>query len=213
MIVSMAAAAVGSDIGNVLHWYTFLTAPVGAVVVIIGLIIAIVGASKSAPSDFVKAPASGDSTATEPDTAVSLPPLSRGLARSVKTAYAIGFGIVLVSCVLRVTLFQPDSGFLTLFDMIPAFFAGWFVLLARKSDDGLQFLRLVRSQTIVSIAGCVAGIWPLITLESDLSLLGYEEVASFELVGTIITGLIPALASLASLIFAGVARARYRRSV
>jgi hypothetical protein len=198
LVISLAAAAVGSDIGNVLHWYTFFTAPLGAVVVIVGLIIAIVGASKSTPADFAKS--------------VALPPLPAPLARSVKRAYAIGFGVVLVSCVMRVTLFQPDSGILTIFDMVPAFFAGWLVYLARKSDDGLQFLRLVQSQMIVSIAGCVAGLWPIITMDSSLSLLQYEDIDSFGVVGTLITGLIPALASLASLIFAGVARARYRRS-
>jgi hypothetical protein len=213
LAISFAAEAFGSDIGNVLSWYTFFTAPVGAVVVIVGLIIAIVGANTSASSDFVKASASGASAATQPDTAGSLPPLSPGLARSVKLAYAVGFGVVLVSCVMRVTLFQPDSGILTFFDLIPAFFAGWFVLLARKSDDGLRFLRLVRSQMIVSIAGCVAGIYPLIYLADDISFLGNAEGDDFQLGGTIITGLIPLAASIGSLVFAGVARARYRASM
>ena len=221
MIISVAAAAVGSDIGNVLHWYTFMTAPVGAVVVIVGLIIAIVGASKSTPTDFADSVSrsedkSGTKTAAvlgTPSAPVALPPLSVALSRSVKLAYAIGFGIVLVSCVMRVTLFQPMSGILTFFDLVPVFFAGWFVFLARNAHEGLGFLRLYQSQFVVSIAGCVAGLWPLITMDTSLSLLEYEDVPSFEMVGTLITGFIPALASLVSLIFAGVARARYRRSI
>jgi hypothetical protein len=36
---------------------------------------------------------------------------------------------------------------------------------------------------------------------------------AFALIGTIITGFIPAVASLASLVFAGVVRARYRRGL
>ena len=221
LIISFIALAFGSDIGNVLHWYTFFTAPLGAVVVIVGLIIAIVGASKSTPEDLAKsvsisADNSGSKTVAAPGTSsaiATLPPLPAALARSVKLAYAIGFGIVLVSCVMRVTLFQPMSGILTFFDLVPVFFAGWFVFLARNAQEGLQFLRLYQSQLIVSIAGCIAGLWPLITMDTDLSLLDYEDIPSFEVAGTLITGFIPALASLASLIFAGVARARYRRSI
>jgi hypothetical protein len=202
LAISLAAAAVGSDIGNTLHWYTFFTAPIGAVVVIVGLIIAIIGANKSTASDFA-----------ESTTSVELPPLPPGLARLVKLAYAVGFGIVLVSCVMRVTMFQPFSEFLTLFDLIPVFFAGWFVFLARNAHDGLKFLRLYQSQLVVSIAGCVAGLWPFIQLDTSLSLLEYDDSGAFELIGTIITGFIPAVASLASLIFAGVVRARYRRGL
>lgn len=221
LALALAAAAIGSDAANVLPWATYLTAPVGAVVVIVGLIIAIVGATKSTPEDLAKSVSpSADKSVTKtaamagtPSAPVTLPPLSDSLARSVKIAYAIGFGIVLVSCVMRVTLFQPMSGILTFFDLVPVFFAGWFVFLARNAHNGLQFLRLVQSQMIVSIAGCVAGLWPIITMDSSLSLLQYEDIDSFGVVGTLITGLIPALASLASLIFAGVARARYRRSI
>lgn len=221
LIISFIALAFGSDIGNVLHWYTFMTAPVGAVVVIVGLIIAIVGASKSTPEDFADsvsntADKSGPKTAAtqgSPSAPVTLPPLPTSLARTVKLAYAVGFGIVLVSCVMRVTLFQPMSGILTFFDLVPVFFAGWFVFLARNAQDGLKFLRLYQSQLVVSIAGCVAGLWPLITMDTDLSLLDYEDVPSFEVAGTLITGFIPAVASLASLIFASVARASYRRSI
>jgi hypothetical protein len=219
LAISLAAAGLGSDIGNTLHWYTFMTAPIGAVVVIVGLIIAIVGATKSTPEDLAKsvsisADNSGSKTAAAPGTSsapVALPPLPTSLARSVKLAYAIGFGVVLVGCVMRVTIFQPFSGILTLFDLIPVFFAGWLVFLARNAQDGLEFLRLYQSQLIVSIAGCVAGLWPFINLDSSLSLLEYDDSGAFGLVGTIITGFIPAVASVASLIFAGVVRALYRR--
>jgi hypothetical protein len=200
--ISFAAAAVGSDIGNTLHWYTFFTAPAGAVVVIVGLVIAIVGANKSTASDFA-----------ESTKLAELAPLPSVLARSVKLAYAVGFGIVLVSCVMRVTMFQPFSGILTLFDLVPVFFAGWFVFLARNAHEGLGFLRLYQSQLIVSIAGCVAGLWAFVQLDTSLSLLEYDDSGAFELIGTIITGFIPAVASLASLIFAGVVRAKYRRGL
>ena len=202
LAISFAAAAVGSDIGNTLHWYTFFTAPIGAVVVIVGLIIAIIGANKSTASDFA-----------ESTTSAELPPLPSGLARLVKLAYAVGFGIVLVSCVMRVTMFQPFSGFLTLFDLVPLFFAGWFVFLARNAHDGLGFLRLYQSQLVVSIAGCVVGIWPLVTLDTSLQLLEFGDVDVFQLVGSSITGFIPAVASLSSLVFAGVVRAMYRRGL
>jgi hypothetical protein len=220
LAISFAAAGLGSDIGNVLHWYTFYTAPIGAVVVIVGLIIAIVGANKSTASDFAesatstkgqaKTGATGEPSGAKP---VELPPLSSGLARTVKIAYAFGFVVVLVSCGMRVTIFQPFSGILTLFDLIPVFFAAWFVLLARKAREGLGFLRLYQSQLVVSIAGCVVGLWPLFTLDTSLSLLEYDDSAAFELVGTVITGFIPAVASLASLVFAGVVRAIYRRGL
>jgi hypothetical protein len=202
LIISFAAAAVGSDIGNTLHWYTFFTAPAGAIAVIAGLVVAIIGASKSTASDFA-----------ESTTSVELPPLPSGLARLVKLAYAVGFGIVLVSCVMRVTIFQPFSGILTLFDLVPLFFAGWFVFLARNAHEGLGFLRLYQSQLVVSIAGCVVGIWPLVTLDTSLQLLEFGDVDVFQLVGSSITSLIPAVASIASLVFAGVIRAMYRRGL
>lgn len=220
LAISFAAAAVGSDIGNVLHWYTFFTAPVGAVVVIVGLIIAIVGASKSTPADFAESISStpgqektvGTGTLSDAKP-VDLPPLPSGLARMVKIAYAFGFVVVLVSSVMRVTIFQPFSGILTLFDLVPVFFAGWFVFLARNAHEGLGFLRLYQSQFVVSIAGCVVGLWPLITVDTSLGLLEYGDVDVFQLVGSTITSLIPAVASLASLIFGGVVRAMYRRGL
>lgn len=226
MIVSFAALAVGSNIGNTLHWYTFFTAPVGAIVVIVGLVIALVGASKSSPEDLGRsvlpvveksdtANSNSESVADlgAPSAPVALPPLPASLARIVKLAYAVGFGVVLVSCVLRVTLFQPGGGILTLFDLVPALFAGWFVVLARKSHEGLGFLRLVKSQMIVSIAGCVAGLYPLIYLESYISDLSDPDVDQFQWGGTIITGLIPLIASIASLVFAGIVRVLYRKSI
>jgi hypothetical protein len=215
IVVALVAVPFNSDIGNTLPWLTFLTAPAGAIAVIVGIIMAIVGSSKSKPEDLVKGAASGavPTPSATPATAVSLPPLSRGLARSVKLAYAFGFGVVLVSCVMRVTLFQPGFSILTIFDMVPAFFAGWLVWLARKSSEGLHFLRLAQSQMIVSIAGCVVGLWPLIFLEEHIALLDSDGIDRFQWAGTIITGLIPFAASIASLIFAGIARAIYRRSI
>ncbi|MFZ4505542.1 MAG: hypothetical protein ACOYNK_04230 [Microbacteriaceae bacterium] len=220
LIISFIALAFGSDIGGTLHWATFMTAPIGAVVVIVGLIMAIIGANKSTAADFAESTtlSQGKASAGEPATPTGLkqrelPPLPSGLARTVKIAYASGFVVLLVSCGMRVTIFQPFSGILTLFDLTPVFFAGWFVYLARNVQDGLQFLRLYQSQLIVSIAGCVAGLWPLVTMDTSLSLLKYEDVPSFQMVGTLITGFIPAVASLASLIFAGVVRAIYRRGV
>jgi hypothetical protein len=224
LIISFAAAAVGSDIGNGLHWYTFFTAPVGAVFVIIGLIMAIVGASRKTPEEFAKTvstvsddDAARSATAKEkPVAPATLPPLPASLARWVKLAYAIGFGVVLVSCVMRVTLFQPLSGIMTFFDMVPVVFAAWFVFLARNAQDGLQFLRLHQSQMIVSIAGCVVGLYPLVYLSDDISMLiepNVDGLDKFQWGGTVITGLIPPLASIASLIFAGIVRARYRASI
>lgn len=215
IVVALVVVPFSSDIGNTLPWLTFLTAPAGAIAVIVGIVMAIVGSSKSKPEDLVKGTASGavPTPSATPATAVSLPPLSRGLARSVKLAYAIGFGVVLVSCVMRVTLFQPGFSILTLFDMVPAFFAGWLVWLARKSSEGLHFLRLAQSQMFVSIAGCLAGLWPLLLLEENIEMLNAEEIDQFQWAGTIITGLIPFAASIASLIFAGIARVIYRRSI
>lgn len=134
LAISFAAAGLGSDIGNTLHWYTFFTAPAGAVVVIVGLVMAIIGASKSTASDFdesvTSTPGQGKAVGTgTPSDAkpVELPPLPSGLARIVKIAYAFGFVVLLVSCVMRVIVFQPFSGILTLFDLVPVFFAGWLV--------------------------------------------------------------------------------------
>lgn len=198
LAISLAAAAVGSDIGNTLHWYTFFTAPIGAVVVIVGLIIAIIGANKSTASDFAGSTKS-----------VELPPLPSGLARLVKIAYAVGFGIVLVSCVMRVV--PMFWGLLTLLELIPVFFAGWIVFLARNAHDGLGFLRLYQTQLLVSIAGCVTVLWPFGNTLSGLAYDGSISSASFELI--LITGQIPQIMSIASLVFAGIVRARYRRGL
>jgi hypothetical protein len=221
LIVSALAAAVGSNIGNTLHWYTLFTAPFGAIIVLVGLIGAIVGTTKSTPEDFVESISPTSETSKEDTvpagstevTPVVLPPLPIMLARSVKLAYAIGFGVLLVSCGMRVTLFQPMSGILTVFDLVPVFFAGWFVYLARNANDGLAFLHLHRSQNIVSIAGCVTGLYPLAYLSDNLSMLSDSDIDQFQWGGTIITGLIPMIASIASLVFANIARAKYRASI
>lgn len=219
------ASVLGMDLNalnglSVLGWFTFFTAPLGAVVVIVGLVIAIVGATKSTSSDFaesamstqgqVKSGGTGTPSDAKP---VELPPLPSGLARTVKIAYAFGFVVVLVGCVMRVTVFQPFSGIMVFFDFVPAIFAGWFVFLARNAHEGLGFLRLYQSQLFVSIAGCVVALWPLVTLDTSLSLLEYDDSSAFQLVGTIITDFIPAVASLASLVFAGVVRTMYRRGL
>jgi hypothetical protein len=189
----------------------------------VGLVIAIVGASRSTASDFSESAAVSNESAevSEADESgvaaeikpVGLPPLPSGLARTVKIVYAFGFVVVLVGCAMRVTIFQPYSGIMILFEFVPVIFAGWFVFLARNAHEGLGFLRLYQSQLVVSIAGCVVGLWPLITLDTSLSLLAYDDSAAFELVGTVITDFIPTVASLASLIFAGVVRAMYRRGL
>jgi|GEM_PF-5432411 len=224
LAISFAAAAVGSDIGIALHWYTLVTAPVGAVIVIIGLVGALVGAARSTPEDLARSvlPVAEKSAAEiansesvahaeTPLAPVALPGLPTVLSRMIKLAYAVGFGVVLVSCVMRVTLFQPMSGILTFFDLVPVFFAGWLVYFARKSSDGLGFLRLFQAQMIVSISGCVVGLYPLFYLSSSIELLGDPGSDNFLNGGTLITGLIPLAASVASLIFAGVVRALYRR--
>jgi hypothetical protein len=221
LLISLAAAAVGSDIGNTLHWYTLFTAPIGAIVVIVGLIRAIVASTKSQPEDFASAlpksrPSSAlddGSTSRTESTVGAMPPLPVALARLVKVVYAVGFGILLVSCVLRVAVFQSFAGILTLFDLMPVFFSGWFVVLARKAEDGLNFLRLHQAQRLVSIAGCVVGLYPLLMLESNISMLSDSGIDRFQWGGTIITGLIPFAASVVSLVFAEIARARYRRSI
>ncbi len=221
LLISLAAAGVGSDIGNTLHWFTLFTAPIGAIVVIIGLIRAIVASTKSQPEDFAGAlpksrpstvSVSGSGSAPE-STPSALPPLPVALARIVKLVYAIGFVILLVSCVMRVSVFQSFAGILTLFDLMPVFFSGWFVLLARKADDGLHFLRLHRAQRLVSIAGCVVGLYPLLMLESNISMLSDSGIDRFQWGGTIITGLIPFAASVVSLVFAEIARDRYRAAI
>jgi hypothetical protein len=66
---------------------------------------------------------------------------------------------------------------------------------------------------VVSIAGCVVGLYPLVYLTDNISMLGDEGGDDFQWGGTIITGLIPLLASIASLVFAGIARSRYRASI
>lgn len=221
LIVSLLAAAVGSNIGNTLHWYTFFTAPMGAIVVVVGLVMAIVATTKTQPEEFAatimpgakKQSAGGTESAGATSTPIELPPVPKGVARAVKIAYAVGFGVLLVSCILRVTLFQPMGGVLTVFDLLPAAFAGWFVLLARKAHIGLQFLRLHRSQMIVSIAGCFVGLYPLLFLEENISMLSDSGIDRFQWAGTIITGLIPMAASVASLVFAEVARSQYRSSI
>jgi hypothetical protein len=180
------------------------------VVVIVGLVIAIVGATKSTSSDFaesamstqgqVKSGGTGTPSDAKP---VELPPLPTGLARTVKIVYAFGFVVVLVGCVMRTTIFPPVSEITSPFDAVPVIFAGWFVFLARNAHEGLGFLRLYRSQLVVSIAGCVAGGFLLVTTGGDV----------FQIVGTEIIGLIPLGASVASIVFAGVARWQYRKSI
>jgi hypothetical protein len=190
------------------------------VVVIVGLIMAIIGANKSTAADFAESAtlsqgkvSAGEPVAPTDSKQRELPPLPSGLARTVKIAYAFGFVVLLVSCGMRVTIFQPGFSILTIFDLVPAFFAGWLVWLARGSSEGLHFLRLVQSQLIVSIAGCVVGLWPLINLRANIEMLDFDGIDRFQWAGTIITDLIPFAASVSSLVFASIARSRYRESI
>ena len=81
LIISLTALAFGSEMGTIFHLYTIITAPIGAVVVVVGLVMAIVGALKrkkpervllSTLSDFVNYVKS--STAQAGDIKVHPPP-------------------------------------------------------------------------------------------------------------------------------------------
>jgi hypothetical protein len=209
--ISNVARVLGIDIGNGLQALPLVTAPVVVALVVGGFVSAIVGASKSTASDFAesamstqgqaKAGGTGSPSDAKP---VELPPLPSGLARTVKIVYAFGFVVVLVGPVMRTTIFPPVSEITSPFDAVPVIFAGWFVFLARNAHEGLGFLRLYQSQLVVSIAGCVAGVFFLfVTTGFDV----------FQIVGTEIIGLIPFGASVASIVFAGVARWQYRKSI
>lgn len=202
--ISLIAAQFGSNIGIVLHWFTLLTAPVGAIVAIVGLVIAARGSSR----ETVRL--RGALRGTSIDT---LPAPSPAITRTLRVVYLAGAALVAASALLRVTVFQPLGGILTLVDLTPVVLA---VLLAKKAlavDTTATFLQFHRTQSIIGWVGALlAGPVGLFGL-SSLEFLDEPEVVASQIIGTAITGLVPAVACVASLIVAGVLKAIYIRTV
>jgi MFS family permease len=204
LAISLLAAALGSDIGNVLHWFTLMTAPIGIIASIVGLVMA----ARSTSKEPVKL--RGKLRNQTPDL---LPAPSRGVTRTLRIVYVAGAIIVAASALLRVTIFQPNSGIVILIDMTPAFLAALLAKKALAPQSALTFLQFHKTQAIICWGGLVlSGPIGLLGASSSLAFINDEDIVVSQLIGTAITGLTPAAACLASLIFAATLKTIYLKS-
>ena len=213
LIISLLAAAMGSGIGNVLHWYTFFTAPVGLVVFIVGIVMAIVAASKRTPSELAAAASiQGETAASSAESQpVALPPVPTRIASKIRLFYLVLAIILTCSAAITLGFGLGLGGVMIPFELVPPAFAWWLWRIARNAEDGGQFLRLHNMQRIMAIAGCVTGIYPLFYAPITLELLSDADVDAALLMTQTITGLLPLAASIASLFFGQWALRNYRR--
>ena len=219
LIFSFLALALGSNAGNVIHWYTLFTAPIGGLVVVAGIVIASVQAAKNSNlSGYRKLEAKenpASSKGADPDKAVNAEisqKFSSKVIRFIRISYILGAALVVLSSFSRAFYFQ-GGGILTLFDLLPAAFAILFVVLAWRSTTSTNFMKLFVVQRVVGIAGITLSLWPLIYLTTYIDLLQDPEIESLQMLGTIITDYVPAIASIASLIFAYRIKQKFLKQV
>lgn len=203
--ISLIAAPFGSNIGSTLPWLTFLTAPLGAIAAIVGLVIAARGSSRETVN------LRGVLSDTDVNT---LPAPSPAITRTLRAAYIVGAVVITVSALLRVTVFQPLGGILTLVDLTPIILA---LILAKKTlavNAAAPFLQFHRTQAIICWVGILlAGPAGLFGVMTSLEMLGDPNVIASQMIGTAATGLVPVAASVTSLILAGTLKFIYIRTI
>jgi len=200
-------ATVGSG-AEAVGWYILFTAPAGAVVVIIGLIIAIVGASRKTPEDFAKSVVTVAEESTPPTPQI---PRYRNWninSRQVGLIFLLNIVaslIVITATIINVNVTVTAShtllplGVTVALQSIPVLLVGLLMWLAWqvKSASGtpavkVRFARLERVQRVIGIASI---LWVLPMLMFPNQFLGSETVGL-----GILAGYAPALTGIVALL-------------
>ena len=181
IIVSLIGAAFGSNIGQVLHWLTIVSFPVGLIVALIGVAALLRNSVKTEGQR-------GTNTKV-------------GVVRIV---FSICFVLILANTVFRLFFLNQGGGILYLFELMPLAFSFWLAMQAWKlaSNGGETFEQFYKAQAIVAIVVIVGGIPAIfnIALYANLMLGGTEEERMIN-GSSAITSLVPVLLNFLALLF------------
>lgn len=144
LLLSFVFALIGSGVGNVLHWYTLFTAPVGVVIVIIGIAMWVNARGKHAK-------VAGEAVGPEKEVRAESQ-LSPDLTKSIRTKYLIGAGIAAVLAILETVISFPMTGSIGIGAMALIGGSVWVAVIANKlpTTRDFQQLRLASLVTTVS---------------------------------------------------------------
>ena len=181
IIVSLVGAAFGSNIGQVLHWLTLMTFPVGLIIALIG----VVGLLRNS----VKLESQSGTNSKV------------GLVRFV---FGLLFLLIFANTVFRLFFLNQGGGILFVFELMPVAFSFWLAMQSWKlaKTKGETFDSFYKAQAIVAIVVMVGGIPAIlnIALYGDLFFGGTEEERMIN-GSSAITGLVPVLLSFLALLF------------
>jgi hypothetical protein len=215
IIISLIAAPFGSDIGMVLPWLTIATLPLGIIVSVIGVVFLLVNTSKStSPKESTGLAASPDSPAFIEGTG------QNSKVKVIRLLYTLGAALILANTLYRLFVLQTAGGILYVFEFLPVGFAIWLAIEAWKlaKNGGESFLQFNKMQRIVAVVGIVLGIPNILFAVGALSLeqnldLGMTEADYLANLQSAITGMIPFVASVLSLVFMLWAKKFYKTTL
>lgn len=139
LIVSVVALFFGSGIGNVLHWYTFITAPIGLCIVVVGIVLA-----------------SRRRSTSEPPSADAALPLDATLRDAIRLRFTVGSAIALVAAIVGFVAAGSGSGMgwgdsIGIGSLIAAGLAVWVGLSARKISSAQSLKDFRVTQLVASV--------------------------------------------------------------
>jgi hypothetical protein len=213
----LIAAPFGSDIGMVLPWLTIATLPLGVIVSVIGVVFLLVNTSKStSPKESTGLVASPDSSTVIEGTG------QNSKVKVIRLLYTLGAALILANTLYRLFVLQIGGGILYVFEFLPVGFAIWLAIEAWKlaENGGESFLQFNKMQRIVALVGIVLGIPNILflfavgapALEQNAD-LGWTEADYLANLQSAITGIVPFVASVFSLVFMLWAKRFYKTTI
>jgi hypothetical protein len=181
IIVSLIGAAFGSNIGQVLPWFTIVSFPVG-------LIIALIGVAALLRNSVKLEGKSGTNSKVV----------------VVRFVFSLWFVLILANTIFRLFFLNQGGGILYVFELMPLAFSFWLGMQSWKLSKtrGETFDQFYRAQAIVAAVVTIGGIPAILNIElyGDLAFGGTEEERLIN-GSSAITSLVPVLLSILSLLF------------
>lgn len=215
IIISLIAAPFGSDIGMVLPWLTLATLPLGIIVSVIGVVFLLVNTSKST------FPKESTGLVTSPDSPTFIEGTGQNSkVKVIRFLYTLGAALIIANTLYRLFVLQTAGGILYVFELLPVGFAIWLSIEAWKlaKNGGESFLQFNQMQRIIALVGIVLGIPNILfavgTLDLEQNLdLGMTEADYLANLQSALTGIVPFVASVFSLVFMLWAKRFYKSNL
>lgn len=193
MIVSIVALMFGSGIGNVLHWYTLITVPIGLCIAVVGIVVT----------------ASRSTSQTAEANAAPVVVLDVSVRNRIRSRFVTGSGIALAASILGFFAAGFGDGTsagdsLGIGGLLTAGLVVWVALSARKLSTMANFGELRTVQLVASVLviignlGTVVGV--VIAATGIFGGNAGDEWAGYEIVTLISSAVLTAL-SVASLVY------------